>query len=84
MIYLVAILCPPLALLFKGKIFQAIINGVLWVISAVLFVFSFGILGPLTFPIWIVTIIWGVLSVKGANDQERHQEIVDAIKSNKD
>ena len=81
MIYLIAILIPPLALLFKGKIFQAIFNGILWAISAILFVVSLGILGGLTFPVWIVTIIWALLSVKSANDQERHQEIVDAIRS---
>jgi len=30
MIYLIAILLPPLALLFKGKIFQAIFNAIFW------------------------------------------------------
>lgn len=77
MIYLIAIICPPLALLLKGKIFQAILNGVLWLISLVLFVVSFGVLSLL----WIVTVIWAIISVKSANDQDRHDEIVDAIKS---
>ncbi len=77
MIYLVAILCPPLALLFKGKIFQAIFNGILWIVSLVLFAISFGALSL----IWIVTVVWAIIVVKGANDDERHQEIVDAIKS---
>ncbi|HPF47023.1 MAG: YqaE/Pmp3 family membrane protein [Alphaproteobacteria bacterium] len=81
MIYLVAIICPPLALLFKGKIFQALLNGFLWLLSVVMFVFSLGILGGLTFPVWIVTIAWAILSVKSANDDERTQQIVDAIKS---
>ncbi len=81
MIYLVAILIPPLALLFKGKIFQAIFNGILWFASVVMFVFSFGILSGLTFPIWILTIIWAIIVVKGVNDDERTQQIVDAIKS---
>ncbi|MBL4603208.1 MAG: hypothetical protein JKY84_10700 [Emcibacteraceae bacterium] len=58
-----------------------ILNGFFWVISVVMFVFSFGILGFLTFPIWIATIIWGLLAVKSANDDERTQQIVDAIKS---
>lgn len=81
MIYLVAILCPPLALLFKGKIFQMIINGLLWLLSIIIFVFSLGFLSPASFPIWLVTIIWAILVVKGANDDERTQQIVDAIKS---
>ncbi|MEZ5758795.1 MAG: hypothetical protein R3D86_11295 [Emcibacteraceae bacterium] len=81
MIYLVAIICPPLALLFKGKIFQALLNGLLWLLSVVMFVFSLGILGGLTFPVWIITIAWAILSVKSANDDERTQQIVDAIRS---
>ncbi|MDG1707913.1 MAG: hypothetical protein P8H03_04085 [Emcibacteraceae bacterium] len=68
MIYLVAILFPPLALLFKGKIFQAIINAVLWVLSLV-----FLLLGGF--------VLWAILTIRGANEAERHQEIVDAIKS---
>lgn len=81
MIYLIAILLPPLALLFKGKIFQAIFNGILWGLSALFFIVSVGILGGFTFPIWIFTIIWALLSVKNADEAERHQELVDAIKS---
>ena len=74
MIYLVAILVPPLALLFKGKIFQAILNAVLWVLSLV-----FLVLGG--FILWAICVIWAILAIKGANEAERHQEIVDAIKS---
>lgn len=74
MIYLVAIICPPLALLFKGKIFQAIFNAVLWVLSLV-----FLLLGG--FILWAITVIWAIVVIKGINDDERTQQIVDAIKS---
>ena len=74
MIYLVAILIPPLALLFKGKIFQAIFNGILWILSLV-FLFLGG------FILWGITVIWAIIVVKGENDDERTQKIVDAIKS---
>ena len=74
MIYLVAILLPPLALLFKGKIFQAIINGILWVIGLV-----FLLLGGVV--LWGLCVIWAIIVVKGVNDDERTQKIVDAIKS---
>ena len=77
MIYLLAIICPPLALLLKGKIFQAIFNGIFWLISIAMFVISFGALSLL----WIVAVIWAIIVVKGANDDERTQQIVDAIKS---
>ena len=74
MIYLVAILIPPLALLFKGKIFQAIFNGILWILGLV-----FLLLGG--FILWGITVIWAIIVVKGENDDERTQKIVDAIKS---
>ena len=35
MIYLVAILFPPLALLIYGKIFQAIFNLVIWLFAVI-------------------------------------------------
>jgi hypothetical protein len=81
MIYLIAIVVPPLALLLKGKIFQAIINGMVWGFSLILFIFSLGFLSFATFPLWVITVIWAVIGVKGANDDERTQKIVDAIKS---
>ncbi|MBT5186676.1 MAG: YqaE/Pmp3 family membrane protein [Kordiimonadaceae bacterium] len=77
MIYILAIFIPPLALLFKGKIFQAIINGVLWVLGLV-----FLVLGG--FVLWAICVIWAILVVKGANEDERTQKIVDAIKDSKD
>jgi cytochrome c-type biogenesis protein CcmH/NrfF len=74
MIYLVAFLIPPLALLFKGKIFQAIFNAILWVVGLV-----FLLLGG--FILWGITVIWAIVVIKGINDDERTQKIVDAIKS---
>jgi len=77
MIYILAIFIPPLALLFKGKIIQAVINGVLWILSLV-----FLLLGG--FVLWGVCVIWAILVIKGANEDERTQKIVDAIKESKD
>ncbi len=77
MIYLLAIIVPPLALLLKGKIFQAIFNGILWVASIVLFVVSFGALSLL----WFIAVIWAIISVRGAVNDERHDELVDALRS---
>lgn len=74
MIYLIAILLPPLALLFKGKIFQAIFNGLFWVVGLV-----FLLLGGVI--LWGICVIWAIVVVKGVNDDERTQKIVDAIKS---
>lgn len=77
MIYLLAIIVPPLALLLKGKIFQAIFNGIIWVISIALAIISLGALSLL----WIVSVIWAILAVKSARDDERHEELVDAMRS---
>lgn len=77
MIYLLAIIVPPLALLLKGKIFQAIFNGIIWVISIALAIISLGALSLL----WFVSVIWAILAVKSARDDERHEELVDAMRS---
>ena len=77
MIYFVAILIPPLALLIEGKIFQAIINAVFWILGIV-----FVILGG--FILWAITIIHAVIVVHGARSDARTQKIVDAINENKD
>lgn len=56
--YLIAILCPPLAILLCGKLFTAIGNGVLWLIC-IPFVFAggIGVVGWLVLMAhaWIVT-----------------------------
>lgn len=36
MLYIAAFFCSPLALLLAGKPFQALFNGVVWLISGVL------------------------------------------------
>lgn len=77
MIYLIAIICPPLALLLKGKIFQAIFNGIIWIVSVVLAIISLGALSLM----WFISVIWAILAVKSARDDERHDEIVDALRS---
>jgi len=78
MIYLLAIIVPPLALLIKGKVFQAIFNAVLWIIGIVFVIMGGWIL-------WGITVIHAVIVVHGAQSDARTQKIVDAIKSgNKD
>lgn len=77
MIYLIAIICPPLALLLKGKIFQALFNGIIWIVSVVLAIISLGALSLM----WFISVIWAILAVKSARDDERHDEIVDALRS---
>ena len=82
MIYLVAILIPPLALLLYGKIFQAIFNflllvfGVLTIPFAILPVFTLGL--PLI--IWGICVVHAIMAVNSAKQDARTREIADAMR----
>jgi len=77
MIYFLAIVLPPVALLIEGKIFQAIINAVFWILGLVLFLLGgFILLG--------ITMIHAVIVVHGSRSDARTQKIVDAINNNKE
>ncbi len=66
MIYLLCFLCPPLALLLKGRIF----NG-----FASLFLY----LGALLlFPLYFVAVIHAILVIRGAEAQRRHRELIES------
>ena len=77
MIYILAIIIPPLALLIEGKIFQAIINAVFWIVGIIFVLFG-------GFILWAITIVHAVIVVHGSRSDARTQKIVDAINSNKE
>jgi len=77
MIYILAILIPPLALLIQGKIFQAIINAVFWILGIVFVIIGGWIL-------WAITVVHAIIVVNGARSEAQTQKIVDAINSNKE
>jgi hypothetical protein len=54
MLYLVAVLVPPLAVLLCGKPFQAIVNGVIWLIGLVAALVAVGI------PVILVCIVHAI------------------------
>ncbi|WP_181040165.1 YqaE/Pmp3 family membrane protein [Paremcibacter congregatus] len=72
MIYVLAVLIPPLALLLQGKIFQALFNAVFWVVGLVFLLFFGWIL-------WGLTVLHAVIVINGARADARTQKIVDAI-----
>lgn len=76
MIYVLALLIPPLALLLQGKIFQAVINAVFWILGLI-FILFFGWI------LWGLTVLHAVIVINGARAEARTQKIVDAI-NNKD
>ena len=76
MMYLLAIILPPVALLITGKVFQAIFNLVLIVISIVIFVGTLGFGSFLSFPLYIASIIHAVFVVHGARTDEKIEAAV--------
>lgn len=72
MIYLLAIILPPLALLLNGQPFNAILNLVLIVPCL--------ILGLVFHPLLLVPSAHAVIAVYMEREKRRHREIVDAIR----
>jgi hypothetical protein len=70
MLYLIAIILPPLGLLLCGKPFQAILSAVVWVLAWLL-----AIVAGLGFFMWIVLAIWAVLVVRDRNTRKMLEEI---------
>lgn len=72
MIYILAVLLPPLALLLNGQVFSAILNAILIVPCLLLgFVFPF---------FWAVPSLHGVVAIYMKREDRKHDEIVDAIR----
>ena len=71
MIYVLAALLPPLALLLNGQPFSAVLNLVIIVPCVV-----FGLLFPLLF---LVPSIHAVIAVHMKREDRKHREVVEAI-----
>jgi hypothetical protein len=72
MIYILALLLPPLGLLLNGQPFSAIWNLLLVVIC--------GILGLFFHFLLLVPSAHAVISVHMKREERRHREVVDAIR----
>jgi type IV secretory pathway VirB3-like protein len=71
MIYILAVLLPPVALLINGQPFAAILNLVL-IVPCVIFGLVFHLL-------LIVPSLHAVIAIHMKREERRHREIVDAI-----
>ena len=71
MIYILAALLPPLALLLNGQPFAAVFNLVL-IVSCLIFGLVFHVL-------LIVPSLHAIIAVHMKREDRRHREIVDAI-----
>ncbi len=76
MIYILAVIIPPLALLMQGKIFQAIINAVFWILGLI-----FLLIGG--FILWGITVLHAIIVINSARSDANTQKIVDAINAGK-
>ena len=72
MIYILAVLVPPLGLLLNGQPFSAVLNLVLIVPCII-----FGLIFPLLF---LVPSAHGVIAVYMKREDRKHREVVDAIR----
>ncbi|WP_374366973.1 hypothetical protein [Dongia sp.] len=76
MIYLVALIFPPLALLLYGKIFQAIFNLLLYILAWLVFIFSLFLGGSPGFVIWLIAAAHAVLVINNAKKDARIEALV--------
>ena len=72
MIYVLAVLLPPIGLLFNGQPFSAILNVVLIVFCAI-----FGLVFHI---LLLVPSAHAVVAVHMKREQRRHREVVEAIR----
>jgi hypothetical protein len=72
MIYILAVLLPPLALLLNGQVFSAVLNFIM-IVPCILLGFVF----PL---FWLAPSAHAVIAISMKREKRRHQEIVDAIR----
>ena len=73
MMYLLALVLPPLAVLLSGRPFQAVFNGLLWVLGLALLLLPFvpGL------PILGIVVLWALMVVHGRRQAARDRRLVD-------
>jgi hypothetical protein len=78
MMYLVAMILPPLALFLSGKPFQGILNLLLW-LGAI--VFAITIIGfSVGFVLWAICAVHAVFVVHSAAAEARTKALIDAMR----
>ena len=72
MMYLLAVIVPPLAILLQGRPFQAVINAALWVGSLMFILLPF-VAGQLG---WVIAVVWALMVVHGRRQDARDQRLI--------
>ncbi len=73
MMYVLAVIVPPLAILLCGRPFQAVFNALVWV-GSLLFILLPFLAGQAG---WIIAVVWAILVVRDRNAQARDQRLID-------
>jgi hypothetical protein len=73
MSYLLAILVPPLAIMFQGRPFQAAFNALLW-FGGLLFILLPFVAGQAA---WLMAVIWAVAVVYNRRSEARDRRMID-------
>jgi uncharacterized membrane protein YqaE (UPF0057 family) len=73
MMYLLALVVPPLAVLLSGRPFQAVFNGLLWALGLALLLLPFvpGL------PILGIVVLWALMVVHNRKQAARDRRLVD-------
>ncbi len=69
MLYLVALIIPPLALLLAGKPFQAILSAIIWILAWILAIFGAG------FIMWAILAVWAIMVVRDRNTRKMMEDM---------
>ncbi len=78
MLYILAIVCSPLAVLFAGKPFQALFNFIFWLLAVALEATI--VLYHTGFILWLVAFIHAVLVIHGMHEDRRARMIANALR----
>lgn len=82
MLYLLAIFCAPLALLFVGKWFQAILSVVLYatalVFAVTIILFKLGLVA------WLIGVVHAVLVINNHRAEKRSRALIEEMRRQDD
>jgi hypothetical protein len=78
MLYLLAVVCSPLAVLFAGKPFQALFNLIFWLFAIILE--STIVLYHAGFVLWLIAFAHAVLVIHDTHEERRARMISKALR----
>lgn len=79
MLYLVALLCSPLALLLIGKFFQAIFNLVIY-LAAIVLSLTIIFWWPGGVVVWAVGVAHAVLAINSHRADKRNRALIESMR----